>query len=538
MMDYKDTLYKLGITLNKNGKQTCPQCSAKRKNKDDKCLSVTYEQAAVLYNCHHCGWHGAVYYRNKYETVKKYRKPEEPKTTDKLEPLYKYFEKRRISKDTLENYKVSLNTQKEIIFPYYKNGQLVNVKYRTNKLNGEKTFRQEADTEKTLFGMDQVKDTESLIWVEGEIDVLALAEQGIFSVSVPQGAGENKLECIENCFEFIDKFKTHIIAVDNDAAGDKLKNNLLNRLGRANCQIVNWKQYKDADEALMNDETLSEFIKSAEYLAPDGIISFYDRFDEIYEYNYNEDKNYYDTGWTEFDKLVKLRKKRLMVITGYPSRGKSTFINNLKINLSKRHGLTHLTASFEDPTDQTYNMWLEMYREKPIWNIVKDNEIYNGYEFISDHFYNFDDERSWSIDEICERAEQAKKRYGIDTLTIDPYNRLNNQYEGREDKYIGEILAKLIMLAKKLDIIVFFAAHPKKPDGEKMPNMYSISGSADWYNMTDYGVVIHRERLENGKLSDLPLIWVEKVKNHNLGQPSGGSLHLQYSSAKRILQNV
>lgn len=538
MMEYREKLHKMGITLTKSGKQTCPKCSHLRKNKEDKCLSVTFDTQGVLYNCHNCDWHGIVLYREKYERIKNYRKPAEPKKADKQQPLYDYFEKRGISKVALAKYQVSLNEKKEIILPYYKDGELVNIKYRTDIATGQKGFRQETDTEKTLFGMDLVRNTGTLIWVEGEMDVLAFAEQGIAAVSVPQGAADKNLDCIENCFGFVEKFKTHIIAVDNDAAGDKLKFNLLDRLGKIKCKVVNWLQYKDANEALLGGESLQKFLNSAEMLAPDGIISFYDRFDEIYKYNYEKDDEYYSTGWSSFDNLVKIRKKRLMIISGYPSRGKSTFVNNLKVNLSIRHNLKHLTASFEDPTEQTYNMWLEMYRQKPIWDIVKDDELFKGYDFVCDHFINFEDERMWSVDEICERAEYAKQKYGIDTLTIDPYNRLNNQYEGREDKYICNILAKLIQLAKKLDILVIFVAHPKKPDGEKMPNMYSISGSADWYNMADYGIIIHRERLENGKLSDLPMVFIEKVKHFSLGNPSGGSLYLQYASKKRILQDV
>ena len=43
-------------------------------------------------------------------------------------------------------------------------------------------------------------------------------------------------------------------------------------------------------------------------------------------------------------------------------------------------------------------------------------------------------------------------------------------------------------------ILIVFIAHPKKlGKDEKIPTMYSISGSSDWYNMADYGIVIHRD---------------------------------------------
>ena len=542
-MEYRDKLRELGITLTKSGKQTCPQCSHTRKNKSDPCLSVTYSDEAVLYKCHNCDWAGAVYYRNKFEQVKKtYKRPEPPKVVEVLDPIYKYFKKRGISQKTVDMYGISYNDKKEIVIPYYKNGELVNVKYRKNLGNGKKTFTQEKDSEKTLFGMDLVRNTDTLIWVEGEMDVLALAEQGIASVSIPQGASEKKLECIENCFEFIQQFTTHIIAVDNDAAGDGLKENLLTRLGKEKCKTVNWKQYKDANEALIGGENLAEFINKAEDIAPDGILTFYDAFDEIYKYNFEKDVNYYQTGWLKFDNLVRIRTGYMMIVTGYPSRGKSTFVDNLLMILSKRYGMKHLIATFESIIPTHFNTLLEMYTETAFYKYLRehDNNCFGEpFEFIGNHFYRFDIDKLWTVDEIIERTELAVRKYGVKTLVIDPYNRLNNKIlNNREDLYVGSILAKLSMLAKRLDILVIFVAHPKKPDGEKCPNMYSISGSGDWYNMADYGIIIHRDRNQEGKLSNLPMVFVEKVKNGFLGSPSGGEFTLRYDTEKRVLCNV
>ena len=538
-MEYRDKLQKLGITLNKSGKQTCPQCSHNRKNKTEPCLSVTYTDTAVLYNCHNCGWSGTVYYRDKFETRRNYKRPAPPKVVADISPIYKYFEKRGISYAIVDKYQISYNQQGEMVIPYYKEGELVNIKYRKNIGGGKKTFRQEAETEKTLYGMDFV-NSECLIWVEGEIDVLSFAEQGISVVSVPQGASENKLECIENCFEFINTFKEHIIAVDNDAAGDKLKLNLLNRLGRDKCRVVDWKQYKDANEALVAGENLKSFIDSATYLNPEGIITFFDTFDEIYKYNFENDKDFWETGWYKLDQLIKLRKGYMMIVTGYPSRGKTTFVDNLLMNLSKKFDTKHLIASFESVPASHYNTLLEMYKQKPIFKILqesKDDLFGESFEFISTHFFRFDIDKLWTVDEICERATLAVKKYGIETLVIDPYNRLNNNYTDREDKYIGGILSQLSMLAKKLNILVIFVAHPKKPDGEKMPNMYSISGSGDWYNMADYGIIVHRDRLSSGELSNFPSIFVQKVKNFSLGKPSGGSVNLRYVAERRVLED-
>lgn len=538
-MEYRNKLRELGIFLEKSGRQTCPKCSASRKNSKEKCLTVTYDTDAVLYNCHHCGWGGSVFYREKMYQKKTYRKPELPKSKENQSPLIKYFAKRKISEETLKKYNITYNENKEIQIPYYKDGELVNIKYRTNLGNGKKTFRQEKDTEKTFYGMDLVDKNNPLVIVEGEMDVLALAEVGIYAVSVPQGGSDTKLECIENCWDFIKEFKEFIIAVDNDDVGDKLKNTLINRLGKENCRIVNWGNFKDANEVLIAGKDLSSYIANATQLNPDGLNFYYDSFDEIYKHIFEQDNDYYSTGWKKLDEYLKIRTGYLMVVTGYPSRGKSTFVDNLLVNLAIKNDMKHLIASFETTNEDSYVNLLEMIKQKPIKKIKENlDEVFEDFDFIASHFYRLGVDRLWNIDQIINTTEFMVKRYGIKTLVIDPYNRLNNEYTDREDKYIGGILAKLCMLSKKLNILVIFVAHPKKPDGEKVPTMYSISGSGDWYNMADYGIIVHRERDENTKeLKNEPIITIAKVKNFKLGRPSGGEITLKYNVEKRILED-
>ena len=72
-----------------------------------------------------------------------------------------------------------------IAFPYYRNGKLVNIKYR----GPNKTFWQVKGAEKALYGLDYIVNQEWIIIVEGEIDKLALEEAGFSNVvSVPDGA--------------------------------------------------------------------------------------------------------------------------------------------------------------------------------------------------------------------------------------------------------------------------------------------------------------------------------------------------------------
>ena len=59
-MDIGEFLSTQGIRLrhqgNGNQKTTCPKCSHTRRNKTDRCLSVTIDHDGAVCHCHHCGW--------------------------------------------------------------------------------------------------------------------------------------------------------------------------------------------------------------------------------------------------------------------------------------------------------------------------------------------------------------------------------------------------------------------------------------------------------------------------------------------------
>ena len=72
------------------------------------------------------------------------------------EPIIAYFEKRKISRTTLEAFKVGSDHQGNIVFPFYQDSELVYVKYRApHKPQGkERKEWQAPGTRPILFGMD------------------------------------------------------------------------------------------------------------------------------------------------------------------------------------------------------------------------------------------------------------------------------------------------------------------------------------------------------------------------------------------------
>ncbi|KAK4491541.1 hypothetical protein RD792_002293 [Penstemon davidsonii] len=198
--------------------------------------------------------------------------------------LLTYFAERMISKETLERNNVMqvAGDRKIIAFTYRQNGVLVGCKYRTI----EKKYWQERNTEKMLYGIDDIAEADEIIIVEGELDKLSVEEAGYYNcVSVPSGAPQTVslkelpspekdvgFQYIWNCKDYLDKASRIILATDSDIPGQALAEELSRRLGRERCWVVHWPKkdefssFKDANDVLKNmgADALRDAIHKAE----------------------------------------------------------------------------------------------------------------------------------------------------------------------------------------------------------------------------------------------------------------------------------
>ena len=104
-----------------NHHSTCPQCSASRKKKTDKCLNVTIgaDGGAVWY-CHHCQWAGNYSGRTNGLPFPQSRpertraapvRPAPVENPEKPESMYGWFEGRAISRETVDQFGCFITTQ-------------------------------------------------------------------------------------------------------------------------------------------------------------------------------------------------------------------------------------------------------------------------------------------------------------------------------------------------------------------------------------------------------------------------------------------
>ncbi|MGR3219195.1 MAG: toprim domain-containing protein, partial [Candidatus Anammoxibacter sp.] len=240
----------------------CPECSHTRKKSNDKCLSTNDETGAFFCHHPHCGYKGNINSQGRGSMERKTKTGSVAiKTSLRLpgkplpEHIVKVFQERGISQSVLERNKIKFNGR-EILFPYFRNGEIVNIKYRGK----DKSFRQEKGTEKIFYGLDDIKGQDIAIIVEGEFDKLAFEVAGYTNViSVPDGAPApnaksfaSKFNYIPNCEEELKHVNKFYLAVDNDEPGQKLQEELARRLSPEKCWIMTYPDgCKDINDVLV-----------------------------------------------------------------------------------------------------------------------------------------------------------------------------------------------------------------------------------------------------------------------------------------------
>jgi len=250
---------------------TCPKCSAERKKNKDKCLSIFWDNG--LAKCNHCGELLQLHEFKKKESEKIYFKPQF--TYNKLsDNTKKWFLNRGISEQTLSHAKITQSKEfisqigKEvncINFNYFLDDELVNVKYRDNNKN----FKLVKDAEKIFYNLDSIRTSNECIIVEGEIDCLSFIEAGYYNVvSVPNGfnlQGNINLDYLNNYLDYFDNKDKIYLCLDNDAAGQKGKEEFLRRFESNKCFIIDLNDCKDANEYLVKygKDSLLNIIKEA-----------------------------------------------------------------------------------------------------------------------------------------------------------------------------------------------------------------------------------------------------------------------------------
>ena len=412
-----------------------------------------------------------------------------------------------------------------ICFPYLEDGVMKNMKFR----DAAKHFKMVKGAELIPWNIDAIKGKEKCYITEGEIDALSLIAAGLEEVvSVPNGAGGANLQWLDRFVEshFEDK-QTIYIAVDEDPAGQSLRQELTRRIGVERCRIVHFGEgCKDANEHLVKygAESLRICIEQAEEVPLEGIFTAEDCRDDLRSLYENGLQRGADTGWDNFDEHCTFEPRRLLVMTGRPGDGKSEFTDELVLRLCLRH---EWKIAFFSPENMPIAYHLHKLAEKltghrftpgPGMTEAVYGQAVGWLDRNVSHI--LPDDGSYGIDHILEKARQVVRRKGVRILVIDPMNRLEQRLEPGQTEmdYITDTLNKLGRFATRNQCLVILVAHPRKvnrneKDGtRRRVEMNDINGSANFANMSDFCLVVDRNDTKQ-----IATIYIEKVRFKHLG---------------------
>lgn len=579
---YFDKLSDLGIKLTRrsgNVKTKCPQCSDGRKNKTDTPLSVNITEGE--YNCHNCGWKGNVRAFERKREQKKFVKPEQSMlaTIERKDKTISWFNSRGISETTLQKFMIfnreeymPQTSAKEncICFPYFRDGEMVNIKFRDAKKN----FKLVKDAELIFYNLSAIGEKKTIVIVEGEIDCMSVYEAGygqthdkiilekneetgevvkeennpledIICVSVPNGAskGSQKMEYLDNCADWFIGLHDIIIATDNDEAGKMLKDELIRRLGVERCKTISYpieevvptgnglkRRCKDINEVLMylGKDVVQNVINNAQSIPVDGVYYLEDIFDSMLD---NFRKGIVlapTTNFTEMDEYFRWKKGDITLCTGYGNHGKSFFMLQMMLIKSIYDGWKWAIFSPENfPANDFYDDIIEMYVGKWL-NDMTEDEYVQACLFIDLHFFYVYPDNEHDINSIHEKFRHLILKKGVDGVMIDPFNQLDSNQKAyqREDQYLSEILKDVKRFALLNNVVYVIVAHPKNPQhraGEPLPvvDMYDIAGGAMWGNKADQILSYYRPNFHDSKNSPEVTVYVQKLKRKRTGGQLG-----------------
>lgn len=466
------------------------------------------------------------------------------KPIHRLEKLSKEFldnfeNVRKISNNTLLRFGVTEAIEwmpkakkeiKVVCFNYLRNGELINIKFRGKN----KDMKLAKDAELIFYNLDAIQDTEDCVICEGEIDNLSFYEAGVHNcVSVPNGANSN-LKYIDNCYEYFINKKKIVIATDNDEAGRKLREELMFRFGVDRCYMVDFPQdCKDANDVLVKygKDELKRIIENATQIPIEGLTPSNERKKRLLDLYENGIPSGTPCGIYGFDEYLRFQGGLVTMITAPPSSGKSEFLDYIISSLAVRENWRFGVFSFENQPTELHDAKLAEKIIGKAFGFRKDKSNRIDRESLdlvidelNDKFKTIETSKvDISLDGVLSKSEELVNKYGIKGLVIDPYNKiLHNIPNGmNETTYVNFFMTKITSFAKRFNVHIFLVVHPTKPQNTQVSQdskpqrvtLYSASGSANFYNQTDNGFVLTRDR-ETGIVD----VYIEKIRFSEQGK--------------------
>lgn len=519
----------------------CPKefCQKERAGENTDCLKVeVISQTEAKWKCTNCLWSD------------KTGEPVQEATVQTAAPStwQEYLNSVGVSDQAIERNKVKFNEERGAIeFVYKHEGKIEGATLWP--INGNPP---EYSSKKipTLWGIHSIKDGASIIIAQNELDALILRAAGFGDVvAIPNGGNLPVQKREDDGFIYIshaaDKLQAAsrvTIATHNTPEGERLRHELVRRIGAAKCYTVDFAQKTPIETVrALGLDILCEDINNAIACPIAGLYEVADFQRDLANYFESGMASGVSTGWENLDNYYTVVGGQLTLITGMPNHGKSEFLDAMTLNIALNEGWRFAAYSPENGKEGHATKLIEkrvmMPTDPKAQNRMSQETFFDGASWVNKHYYFIaadSRKQAATIEWVLDRARDAVLRYGIKGLIIDPFNRLRRSKEAPEkvDEYVAYVLDLILSFAEMHDVHVWLVAHPRTMEADKksrkypVPNAYDIAGGANFANMADNILVIHRSE----DIADATEVHVKKIRFKHVGKRTQIPPLLEYNA--------
>ncbi len=411
-------------------------------------------------------------------------------------PVLRYLvHERKLQPTTLSTFKIG-EQGRQMVFPYIRDNEIIFAKYiGLDRPDGKKIIHAEKDCEPCLFGWHTIPtNARTINLCEGEIDAMTLYQYGLPSLSVPFGGGTgNKHKWLEYEYDRLAVFDEIFLCFDNDRSGQEAVIELIDRLGRHRCRIVEL-PHKDPNACLqagMKAEEIHKYFSEAKMLDPQELKRASHYVDQVIDTFYPPEGTHlgYTAPWEKTKDKILFRPEELSIWTGVNGHGKSQFVGQIMLSAIQQ-GAHICIASLEIKPKR-----LLMRLTRQAAGIAEPTQEYIRaiHDWYGQHLWLFDLTGTAKVQRLMEVFQYARQRYGIDVFVIDSFMKLDIA----EDDYKSQkqFIEMLCDFKNQHGCHVHLIVHPRKgADEGHVPGKLDYKGTGAISDMADNCFTVWRNK--------------------------------------------
>jgi len=388
------------------------------------------------------------------------------------------------------------NDTSYFVIPAYENGKLANAKFRTLP-PAKKSFTRIKGMKSVLFNIDKLdSDLNYIIICEGETDSMTLSRLGFKNVvGTTVGAKGFKVEW----YDIFTLFSKIYVIYDPDPPGQIGALNFAKRVGIDRCWNVEVPYDGDITDYVVGEgkdfDDVDLLIKSAKQFDIEGVVSIKSalkRLEDTIKNTGSVEELGLCTQWKNVNTLMgTMVSGDLIIISGKPKIGKSTWALNVLLYLSKYKKTSSLYYCLEMRPERIVPKVISHERLVDSKLITLDDVIVvetmlKRIPLYLAHSYDFDN------DTVFDTIKESVQRYGIEIVLFDNLHFLVRSPD--VTKEVSSTVRRFKLLAEELGIPIILIAQGRRTSGKSSRmTMDDLRDSSSIGTDSDTIIIVHRE---------------------------------------------